>query len=103
MMIGIVGLTISCMKGQETYIRFKAKYNKKETLRSITLLGEETSILAVDSKEEDEEEEWVEAKEKSFIITAHNQDTLQGIIRTLVPLVTTASRLTMLNKIVMCC
>jgi hypothetical protein len=65
MMIGIVGLTISCMKGRETYIRFKAKYNKKETLCSITLLGEETSILAVDSEEEDEEEEWVEAEDRS--------------------------------------
>jgi hypothetical protein len=56
MMIGIVGLMISCMKGQETYIRFKVKYNKKETLHGITLLGEETSILTVDSEEEDDEE-----------------------------------------------
>jgi hypothetical protein len=79
MMIGIVGLTISCMKGRETYIRFKVKYNKKETLRSITLLGEETSILVVDSEEEDEEEEWVEAEDRSSVITVHNQDTLQGI------------------------
>ena len=63
-MIGIVGLTISCMRGQETYIRFKAKYNKKETLRGITLMGEATSILAVDSEEEDEEEEWVEAEDR---------------------------------------
>jgi hypothetical protein len=54
MMIQIVGLMISCMKGQEIYIRFKAKYNKKETLRSITPLGEETSILALDSKDDDE-------------------------------------------------
>jgi hypothetical protein len=30
-MIGIVALTISCMKGQETYTKFKVKYNKKET------------------------------------------------------------------------
>jgi hypothetical protein len=64
MMIGIVGLTISCMKGQETYTKFKANYNNKETLRSITPLGEETSILAVDSEEEEEEEVWVEAEEK---------------------------------------
>ena len=56
-MIEIVGIMISCMKGQETYIRYKAKYNKKEILRSITLLGEETSILTVDSEEEEEEEE----------------------------------------------
>jgi hypothetical protein len=32
-----------------TLIRFKVKYNKKETLRSITPLGEETPTLAVDS------------------------------------------------------
>jgi hypothetical protein len=96
MMIGIVGLTISCMKGQETYIRFKAKYKKKEKLHSITLLGEETSILVVDSKEENDEEEWVEAKDRSFVIIAHNQDTLQGIFRTLVPLAATATHLTML-------
>jgi hypothetical protein len=63
MMIGIVGIMISCMKGRETYIRFKVKYNKKETLHNITPLGEETSILAVDSEEEDEEEEWVEAED----------------------------------------
>jgi hypothetical protein len=49
MMMGIVGLTISCMKGQEMYIKFKAKYNKKETLHSITPLAKETSILVVDS------------------------------------------------------
>jgi hypothetical protein len=55
-MIGIVGLMISCIKGQETYIRSKAKYIKKETLRSITPMGEETTILAVDLEEEDEEE-----------------------------------------------
>jgi hypothetical protein len=72
MMIGIVGLMISCMKGQETYIRFKVKYNKEETLCSITLLGEETSILLVDSEEEEEKEEWVETKEKSSVITVHN-------------------------------
>jgi hypothetical protein len=86
MMIGIVGLMILCMKCQETYIISKAKYSKKETLRSITLLGEETSILAVDSEEEDKEEEWVKVKDKSSVITTHNQDSLQGIVRTLVPL-----------------
>jgi hypothetical protein len=57
MMIEIVGLMISCMKGQETHIISKVKYIKKETLHSITLLGEETSTLAMDSKEEDDEEE----------------------------------------------
>jgi hypothetical protein len=64
MMIEIIGLTISCMKGQETYTKFKEKYNKKETLRSITPLGEENSILAVDSEEEDEKEVWVEAEDR---------------------------------------
>jgi hypothetical protein len=96
MMIGIVGLMISCMKGQETYIIFKAKYSKKETLRSTTLQEEETSILTADSEEEDEEEEWVEAKEKSSVITTHNQDTLRGVFRTLVPLAAIATRFTML-------
>jgi hypothetical protein len=64
MMIGIVGRMISCMKGQDIYTKFKAKYNKKETLCSITPLGEETSILVVDSEEEDKEEEWVEAEDR---------------------------------------
>jgi hypothetical protein len=75
MMIGIVGLTISCMKGRETYIRFKAKYNKKGTLHSITPQEEENSILTMDSEEEDKEEEWVEAEDRSSVTTAHNQDT----------------------------
>jgi hypothetical protein len=57
MMIEIVGLMISCMKGQETYIISKANINKKEMLRSITLLGEENSILVLDLEEEEEEEE----------------------------------------------
>jgi hypothetical protein len=35
-MTGIVGLTISCMKGQGIYTKFKVKYSKKEALRSIT-------------------------------------------------------------------
>jgi hypothetical protein len=54
MMIGIVGLMTSCMKFQETYKKFKVKYNKKETLRSITPLGEETSTLVVDLEDEKE-------------------------------------------------
>jgi hypothetical protein len=37
MMIGIVGLMTSYMKGQGIYTKFKEKYNKKETLRSIIL------------------------------------------------------------------
>jgi hypothetical protein len=59
MMIGIVGLMISCMKGQETYTIFKAKYSKKDTLCSITPLREGTSILAMDSEGKDEEQVWV--------------------------------------------
>jgi hypothetical protein len=74
-MIGILGLMTSFMKGQETYTKFKVKYNKKETLRSITPLGEETSNLMVDSEDEDEEDVWVEAKERSSVTTVHNQDT----------------------------
>ena len=95
-MIGIVGLMISCMKGQETYIRSNVQYSKKEMLRSKNILGEETSILAVDSEEEDEEEEWVEAEDRSSVITVHNLDTLQGIVRTLVLLTATTTCLTML-------
>jgi hypothetical protein len=34
-MIGIVGPMNSCMKGQGTYTKFKVKYNKKGTIRSI--------------------------------------------------------------------
>jgi hypothetical protein len=66
MMIGIVGLMISCMKGQETYKKFKVKYSKKETLHSITSLGEETSILIVDSEDEDEDKQkvWVEVEDR---------------------------------------
>jgi len=64
MMIRIVGIMIPCIKVQETYTRFKVNYNKKETLRNITPLGEETSILMVDLEEEDEEEEWLEAEDK---------------------------------------
>jgi hypothetical protein len=52
-MIGIVGLTISYMKGQGIYTKFKVKYSKKEELRSIIPLGEETSTLVVDSEEEE--------------------------------------------------
>ena len=60
----VLGLMISCTKGQETYTKFKAKYNKKETLRSTTPLGEETSILVVDSEDEEEEEVWVQVKDR---------------------------------------
>jgi hypothetical protein len=55
-----------------TYTKFKAKYSKKETLRNITPLGEETSILMVDSKDKEEEEVWVEVEDRSSVTTMHN-------------------------------
>jgi hypothetical protein len=64
------------------YTKFKAKYNKKEELCSITLQEEETSTLVVYSKEEEEEEVWVEVKDRSSVITVHNQDTWQGTVKT---------------------
>jgi hypothetical protein len=65
MMIEIAELMISCMKYQETlYTRFKVKYIKKETMHNITPWEEETSTLMVDTKDEDEEEEWAEVKDK---------------------------------------
>jgi hypothetical protein len=95
MMRKIVGLMTSCMKYQETHIEFKAKYNKKEILCSLTPQEEETSTLEVDSEEEDEEEAWAEVEDRSFVITAHSQVTWQGIVRTLVPLAVTATHLNM--------
>jgi hypothetical protein len=53
---------ISCLKHREIYTRSKAKYIKKETMCNINPQEEETSILVVDT--EDEEEEWVEAEDK---------------------------------------
>jgi hypothetical protein len=35
-------------------------------------MGKETSILVVDLEDDDEEEVWVEAKDISFVTTAHN-------------------------------
>jgi hypothetical protein len=64
MMIGIVELMISCMKGRETYTRFKVKYNKRETLRNTILWEEEISLLAVTTEDEDEEEVWAKAEDK---------------------------------------
>jgi hypothetical protein len=60
------------MKDQETHIKFKAKYNRKEMLRSLIPQEEETSTLMVDSEEEDEEESWVDFEVRSFVITVHN-------------------------------
>jgi hypothetical protein len=87
------------MKGQEIYTKFKAKYNKRETLCITTPLGEETSILAVDLEENDEEEVWIEAKDRSFVITAHSQDTWKGTFRTLslLPAIATSSSMLLKN------
>jgi hypothetical protein len=98
-----VGLMTYCMKDQETHIGFKEKYSRKEILHSLTIQEEETSTLMVDSGEEDEQEAWVEVEFRSFVITTHNQDTWQGTVRTLVPLVATTTYLNMLLKIVLCC
>jgi hypothetical protein len=97
-MTRILGLTISCMKGQGVYTKFKVKYNKKEALHSIIPLGEETSTLGVDSEEEEEEELWVEVKERSYVITTHNQDTWHGTVRTLVPLEAMETHSSMLSR-----
>jgi hypothetical protein len=91
MMIGILELMISCMKGQGIYTKFKANYSKKEASCSIIPQEEETSILAVDSEDEEEEEVWVEVEDRSSVITAHNQDTWKGTERTLVPLEATTT------------
>jgi hypothetical protein len=64
MMMEIVEIMISCMKGQDTYTRFKAKYNKRGTLHCTTLRGEEISLLVVVTEEEEEEEVWAEAEDK---------------------------------------
>jgi hypothetical protein len=64
MMIGILGIIISCIKGQLIYTKFNLKYIKKETLRSITPLGEETSTLVLDFNEDEEEEVWIEIKDR---------------------------------------
>jgi hypothetical protein len=75
MMIGIVGIMTSCTKYQEIYTKFNMKYRKNEILHSIILQEEEISTLAVDSKEEDKEDVWIEAEDRSSITTEHNQDT----------------------------
>ena len=75
MMIKIVELTISCMRGRGTYTRSKVKYTKKEIMHSIILQEEKVSTLAVDTKEEEEEEVWAEVEEKLSTINTRNQDT----------------------------
>jgi hypothetical protein len=56
----------------------------------------------VDSEEKEEEEVWVKVEDRSSIITAHNQDTWKGTVRTLLPLPTTATHSNMSHKIVLC-
>jgi hypothetical protein len=91
------------MKGRGVYTKFKVKYRKKEALRSITPLGEETSTLVVDSKEKEEEEVWFKVEHGSSVITMHNQDTWKGTVRTLVPLATIATHSSMLSRNVQHC
>jgi hypothetical protein len=59
MMRRTVGLTISCMKGQEIHIGFKERCKRREILCSLISREEETSTLVVDLEEEDEGEVWV--------------------------------------------
>jgi hypothetical protein len=103
MMRRIVGLMTSCMKDQGIHIRFKEKHNKREIMCSSSPQVEENSTLVVDSKEEDEKEAWVEVEVRLFVITAHIQNTWQGILRTLVPLVTIGICLIMSLNIFQCC
>jgi hypothetical protein len=49
------------MRRRGTYTRSKVKYTKKELMHSTNLLGEEISLLAVATKDEEEEEVWVKA------------------------------------------
>jgi hypothetical protein len=51
MMRRIVEIMTSYMKYQGISTKFKVTYSKKETLRSIIPLEEETSTLMVDSEE----------------------------------------------------
>jgi hypothetical protein len=44
----------------------------------------------VDSKDEEEEEVWVKAKDRSYVTTVCNHDTLKGTIKTLALLASTA-------------
>jgi hypothetical protein len=69
MMIDILNVVISCMRGRETYTRSKVKYTKKEIMQSTTLQGEEISLHAVATEDEAKEEVWAEAEEKLSIIT----------------------------------
>jgi len=102
-MIGIVGITISCMKDEGIHIEFKENLSKKEIMRSSTPREEETSTLVVDSEEQDEEEVWVEVAVRSFSITSHSLDIWKGIVITLILLSTTIINLIMSSKSIQCC
>ncbi len=47
----VLNLMTSCTKNKETHIGFKAKYNKKEILHSLTPQEEENSTLVMVSEE----------------------------------------------------
>jgi hypothetical protein len=96
MTTGIVGPMTLCTKDRGTYTRSKAKHNNKETLHSITPQEKEISIPSVDTEDEDKDEEWVKAKERSFVTTVCNQDTWKGIVRILALHAVIAARSTML-------
>jgi hypothetical protein len=93
----------SYMKDQETHIKFKEKYNRKEIMLNLSLQEEVTSTLMADSEEEDEEEAWVKVEVRSFVIISQNHDIWQGTVRTLVPLAATATHSNMLLNISLCC
>jgi hypothetical protein len=59
--------------------------------------------LVTDSEEEDEEEAWAEVEVRSNFITAHNQVTWKGTVKTLVPVAVTTTHLNMSWKIVLRC
>jgi hypothetical protein len=91
------------MKGQGMHIEFKENYNQKGMLRSSIPQEDETSTLMVGSKDEDEEEAWVEVEVRSFVITAPNQVIWKGIVKTLVLLATIVIRLIVSSRIAQYC
>ena len=72
-MKNIVCLLTYYMIEPKMRIEYKENYNKMGVLRIIILQPEVVSPLKEDLEVEDEEEEWVETKVKSFSITAHSQ------------------------------
>jgi hypothetical protein len=90
-------------RSRDTYRIQGETQQKNKIMHSSNPQEEETSTLTVDSKEEDEEEAWDEVEDRSYVITAHNQDIWQGIVRTLVLLATIVTHLTMSLNIVQRC